>query len=486
MIHESLSKEISTFNAWITSLIPFPRNEIDITRKMQHPVQTPVQSKKIFMDKLVIEGRNYLKGSLPVSGSKNTALALFTAAIVADGPVSIENIPNVRDVRTLSQIISYTGVSVGFDEAKGIAQVDPTTLSVPEAPYELVKKMRASFYMLGALLGKKGEAKVSLPGGCAWGPRPVDLHINGMKALGASIELDNGYVIAKAPGGRLSGGSFTLEPSSVGATINLLLAASRAKGSSVINNAAREPDVIVFGNALKSMGARIEGLGTSTIEIEGVDRLNPVDIRNCSDRIELGTFMIAAAIAGKPGDTIVIENAEHEHLGHAFKEAFAQTGTHANYNDGSVSVTTPEHIKPVDIETAIYPGFPTDLQAQWTIMMSQAEGTSIITDTIYLDRFKHIPELQRMGLVAKVTQNAAHVQGGYPLKGAQVMSSDLRASVSLVLAGLVAEGETHVLRVYHLDRGYENLESKLASAGISIRRERYDEWVTPTPPVTES
>ena len=438
------------------------------------------------MDKLVIEGRNHLKGSLPVSGSKNTALALFTAAIISDGPVTIENIPNVRDVRTLSQIISYTGVTIDFDNDSGVAQIDPGTLSIPEAPYELVKKMRASFYMLGALLGKEGEARVSLPGGCAWGPRPVDLHIEGMKALGASIELDNGYVIAKTPGGRLPGGSFTLEPSSVGATINLLLAATRARGSSVIHNAAREPDVIVFGEALKSMGARIEGLGTSTVEIEGVDRLNPVVIRNCSDRIELGTFMIAAAIAGKPGDSILLENAQHEHLGHAFKEAFNETGTQVTYEDNSVSIVVPESIKPVHIETAIYPGFPTDLQAQWTILMSQADGLATITDTIYLDRFKHIPELQRMGLVAKVVKNSAHVEGGHTLKGAQVMSSDLRASVSLVLAGLVAEGETHVLRVYHLDRGYENLEQKLAQAGIAIRREKYDEWVTPTPPVPES
>lgn len=438
------------------------------------------------MDKLVIKGGQYLNGSLPVSGSKNTALALLTAALVADGPVKIENIPNVRDVRTLSQIISYTGVEVDFDQDAGVADVDPTKLSAPEAPYELVKKMRASFYMLGALLGREGKARVSLPGGCAWGPRPVDLHINGMKALGASIDLDNGYVIAKAPGGRLPGGSFTLEPSSVGATINLLLAAARARGSSVIKNAAKEPDVIVFGEALKSMGARIEGLGTSTIEIEGVDYLAATTIKNCSDRIELGTFMIAAAIAGKPGDTIELQNAQHEHLGHAFKDAFAQTGTQISYTEDTVSIQTPVTIAPVDIETAIYPGFPTDLQAQWTVLMSQAKGVSKITDTIYLDRFKHIPELQRMGLQAKVIHNAAHVEGGHVLKGAQVMSSDLRASVSLVLAGLVAEGETHVLRVYHLDRGYENLENKLAAAGIAIHRESYDEWVTPTPPVAES
>ena len=438
------------------------------------------------MDKLVIHGQKPLKGSLPVSGSKNTALALITGALLSEGKVQIENIPNVRDVRTLSQIVSYTGVKVEADTQSNVVTIDPTKLQVPEAPYELVKKMRASFYMLGALLGRVGEARVSLPGGCAWGPRPVDLHLEGMKALGAQIELDNGYVIAKAPGGRLPGGSFTLEPSSVGATINLMLAAVRARGTSAIHNAAREPDVIVFGEALRQMGASINGLGTNTIEIEGVDRLEPTLIHNCSDRIELGTFMIAAAIAGTPGDTILLENAQHEHLGTAFKDAFAKSGTEVTYNERSVHIVVPEQINSVDIETAIYPGFPTDLQAQWTVYMSQAHGTSKITDTIYLDRFKHIPELQRMGLVAKVVGNASIVEGGHPLKGAHVMSSDLRASVSLVLAGLVARGETHVLRVYHLDRGYENLETKLCNAGINIQREAYDEWVTPSPPVIES
>lgn len=432
------------------------------------------------MDKLVVTGKHQLKGSLPVSGSKNTALTLLTGAILADGPVQISNVPDVRDVRTLSEIISFTGATVSLDRDKGIVDVDASTLHTPEAPYELVKKMRASFYMLGALLGKNGEARVSLPGGCAWGPRPVNLHIEGIKALGASIDLDQGYVVAKAPGGRLAGGSYKLEPSSVGATVNLMLAAALAKGSSRIENAAREPDVITFGEALLSMGARIEGLGTTTIEIEGVDQLKATNIRNCSDRIELGTFMIAAAIAGKPGDKIHITNAEHDHLGQAFKDAFAQTGTTVEYGEDTTIVTVPEEITPVDIVTEVYPGFPTDLQAQWTVLLSQAKGPAKVTEKIYLDRFKHIPELQRMGLVARIDNNITHIDGGHPLKGAQVMSSDLRASVSLVLAAMVAEGETHVLRVYHLDRGYENLEQKLRNAGIQIRRERYDEWAQPS------
>ena len=451
-------------------------------RTISHPISIDQRAE---MDKLVVSGQHPLTGSLPISGSKNTALTLLTGAILADGPVQINNVPNVRDVRTLSEIISYTGASVLHEKSAGIVTIDSSTLSATESPYELVKKMRASFYMLGALLGKYGEARVSLPGGCAWGPRPVNLHMEGMKALGASIELEQGYVIAKAPGGRLPGGSFVMEPSSVGATVNIMLAAALARGTSRIENAAREPDVITFGEALLSMGAKIEGLGTTTIEIEGVDRLNPGPIRNCSDRIELGTFMIAAAIAGKPGDNIEITNAEHEHLGHAFKEAFAQTGTATNYADTTVTVTVPERIAPVDIVTEVYPGFPTDLQAQWTVFMAQADGTSKVTEGIYLDRFKHIPELQRMGLVARVENNVAYIEGGHQLKGAQVMSSDLRASVSLVLAGMVAEGETDVLRVYHLDRGYENLEQKLRDAGIQIRRERYDEWAQPVPPVTE-
>lgn len=451
-------------------------------RTILQPISTDQRAE---MDKLVVSGQHPLTGSLPTSGSKNTALTLLTGALLADGPVRITNVPNVRDVRTLSEIISYTGASVTHDKPAGIVTVNATTLTAPEAPYELVKKMRASFYMLGALLGKYGEARVSLPGGCAWGPRPVDLHIEGMKALGATIDLDQGYVVAKAPGGRLPGGVFRMEPSSVGATVNLMLAAALARGSSKIENAAREPDVLTFGEALLSMGAKIEGLGTTTIEIEGVDRLSAGDIRNCSDRIELGTFMIAAAIAGTPGDHIDITNAEHDHLGQAFKEAFAKSGTQTVYGSDVVTVTVPERIKPVDIVTEVYPGFPTDLQAQWTVFMAQANGPSKVTESIYLDRFKHIPELQRMGLIARVEGHVAHIEGGHQLKGAQVMSSDLRASVSLVLAGMVAEGETDVLRVYHLDRGYENLEQKLRNAGIEIRRESYDEWAQPVPPVTE-
>ncbi len=433
------------------------------------------------MDKLVIQGQQPLQGTLLVSGSKNTALPLMAATLLAEGTTTIENVPSLRDVHTFSNVLRISGADVSFDEGANRLQVDASRINYPEAPYELVKKMRASFYMLGALVGRCGRARVSMPGGCAWGPRPVDLHIKGMKAFGANIELDEGYVVATTPDGRLDGGSFRLEPSSVGATINLLLGAVTARGPSRIENAAMEPDVVAFGEALKTMGAQIDGLGTRTIEIQGVDALDAITFRNTPDRIELGTFMIAAAIAGEPGDPIRITEGNHEHLGHAFKEAFAETGAHVEYEPDVVTVAAPDTLNPVSITTGVYPGFPTDLQAQWTVLLACADGTATVTDTIYDDRFKHIPELQRLGVDVSVKGNTATVHGGQPIKGAQVMSTDLRASVSLVLAGMIAEGDTHVLRIYHLDRGYEDLQQKLSEAGVAIRREEYDEFAEPEP-----
>lgn len=428
------------------------------------------------MDKLVVHGGSALDGPLTVGGSKNTALPLMAAALLADGTSRITKVPNLRDVRTFSNVLRVAGPAVTFDEGANALTVDAATINHPVAPYELVKKMRASFYMLGALVGRCGEAKVSLPGGCAWGPRPVDLHIKGMEAFGVDIELEEGYVIASTPTGRLDGGSFRLAPSSVGATINLLLGAVRAKGPSRIENAAQEPDVVAFGKALQDMGAQIDGLGTDTIEIQGVDRLTPTDARNTPDRIELGTFMLMAATAGTPGRPVEIHEGTHEHLGQDFKTHFEQTGVDVDYAPETVTVTRPETLQPVSIETAPYPGFPTDLQAQWTVLLALADGTATVTDTIYDDRFKHVPELQRLGIDITVDGNTATVQGGADINGAQVMSTDLRASVSLVMAGMVAEGTTHVLRVYHLDRGYEHLEQKLQNAGIDIRREEYQEF----------
>lgn len=433
------------------------------------------------MDKLVIQGGRPLRGSLHVGGSKNTALPLMAAAVLADGVTTIRNAPVLKDVFTFSNVIRVTGCKVTFEpdedpDTSETITIDASGIHHFEAPYDLVKQMRASFYMLGALLGRGGTAKVSLPGGCAWGPRPVDLHIKGMEALGAEVREEAGYVIAEAPGGRLKGGHMRFEPVSVGATINVMLAAVTAEGESVLENVAAEPDVVVFGQMLQAMGAQIEGLGTDTITIQGVETLSPVDFTNCPDRIELGTYMIAAALATPPGETFRITGAEPEHLGPDFTEKFKATGVPVRFKGDVVEVDGVETIQPVSIETAPYPGFATDLQAQWTVLMTQADGPSTVRDTVYTDRFKHIPELRRLGADLQVKGDTVHVGGkGRTLHGATVMSTDLRASVSLVLAGLVAKGETDVLRVYHLDRGYERLEGKLQRAGIDIERVQYDE-----------
>lgn len=418
------------------------------------------------MDKFVIEGPTPLKGTIPISGSKNAALPLMAAAILGNSSTTITNVPKLRDIYTFNNVIRVTGTHVNFDEDKGMLKIDPTHLSHYEAPYELVRKMRASFYMLGALLGKFGEAKVSLPGGCAWGPRPVDLHLDGMREMGAEIKLDKGYVIAKAPE-KLDGGTFTLQPSSVGATVNLLLASVLRTKKFTIKNAAKEPDVVLLCRSLKKMGANIEGIGTSTLTIRGVDELVGVTLRNAPDRIETGTFMIAAAM--HPESEVTLTNAAVEDLG-KFPEAFRKTGTEFTIEDETIHIKAPEQIRPTSIKTAIYPGFPTDLQAQWSTMMTQAEGTSSVTDTIYNDRFSYVPEVVRLGGDMNVKKNTVHIEGKTCLKGASVMSTDLRASVSLVLAGMVAEGITDVLRIYHLDRGYEDLEEKLNNAGACIKR----------------
>ena len=437
------------------------------------------------MDKLVIQGGRPLQGALHVGGSKNTALPLMAAALLADGVSTIGNMPSLKDVHTFANVLRVTGATVDYDpdddpDTPDAMTIDARGVNFYEAPYDLVKQMRASFYMLGALLGRGGKAKVSLPGGCAWGPRPVDLHLKGMEALGAEIREEGGYVIAEAPGGRLPGGRMRFEPVSVGATINVMLAAVTAEGESVLENTAAEPDVVVFGEMLRAMGAQIEGLGTDTITIQGVEALNAVDFENCPDRIELGTYMMAAAMCTPAGEAFTITGANPDHLGPEFQARFADTGVPVEYQSDRVIVTGVDTIEPVDVTTAPFPGFATDLQAQWTVMMTQADGPSTVTDTVYTDRFKHVPELRRLGCDVKIDGNAVRVAGktDKPLTGATVMSTDLRASVSLVMAGMVAEGETHVLRVYHLDRGYENLEGKLSNAGVAIERDTYDEFAT--------
>ena len=418
------------------------------------------------MDKFIIEGGTPLKGTIPISGSKNAALPLMAASLLGNSASTINNIPRLKDIYTFNNVIRVVGAQVYFKEDENTLIIDPTNINHLEAPYDLVRKMRASFYMLGALVGKHGYAKVSLPGGCAWGPRPVDLHLKGMEAMGINIELEKGYVIAKA-NDKVKGGSFTLEPSSVGATVNLLLASVLKAKKFTINNAAKEPDVVQLCNFLTKMGADIEGIGTDTLTIKAVDSLQGIHVSNDPDRIELGTFMIAGAMF--PGSELTLTGCNPEQLG-GFTKKLKQTGTSVEIDGTTINVKAPEKLKPVSIKTEIYPGFPTDLQAQWATMMTQAEGESKVTDTVYFDRFSYVPELTRLGAELDVEKNTVHISGKTPLTGASVMSTDLRASVSLVLAAMVAENHTDVLRIYHLDRGYESLEDKLSAVGASIKR----------------
>ena len=419
------------------------------------------------MDKFIIEGPSPLEGTIPISGSKNAALPLMAAAVLGDSPTTISLVPKLKDIYTFNNVIRVTGTSVQFDEQNNTLTIDPSNLGFAEAPYDLVRKMRASFYMLGALMGKTGEAKVSLPGGCAWGPRPVDLHLKGMEAMGAEIQLEQGYVIGSFPGDTVKGGEYTLEPSSVGATVNLILAAVRRAERFVIKNAAKEPDVVLLCNALTKMGANIEGAGTGTITIKKTERLKGTDLSNDPDRIETGTFMIAAAM--HPDSSITLTGCKPEHLG-SFPDTLRKTGAEVTIDGTTIGIKAPSKIKPVSVKTEIYPGFPTDLQAQWATLMTQAAGKSSVTDTIYFDRFSYVPELKRLGADISLKKNRADINGGKSLSGTSVMSTDLRASVSLVMAGMVAKGKTEVLRIYHLDRGYEDLEHKLTGVGAAITR----------------
>ena len=420
------------------------------------------------MDKFIIDGPTPLRGSIAVSGSKNAALPLMAAAILGDSPTTIRLIPKLKDIYTFNNVIRVTGTSVQFDEENNTIIIDSQNLGFAEAPYELVRKMRASFYMLGALMGKTGEAKVSLPGGCAWGPRPVDLHLRGLEAMGAEIKLESGYVIGSFPGESVPGGEYELNPSSVGATVNLILAAVRRAEEFTIKNAAKEPDVVLLCDTLTKMGANIEGAGTDTITIRRVESLEGIETSNDPDRIETGTYMIAAAM--HPDSSITLTGCKPKDLG-AFPDDLRKTGADVSIDGDTIKVKAPNTIKPVNVNTQIYPGFPTDLQAQWATLMTQAEGQSKVTDNIYFDRFSYVPELKRLGADMSVKENTVSIKGSSTLSGTSVMSTDLRASVSLVMAGMIAEGKTEVLRVYHLDRGYEDLEQKLNRAGTSIVRQ---------------
>jgi len=414
------------------------------------------------MDKFIMAGGSRLKGTVTIGGSKNATLALMSATLLASGKYRFENTPELRDVVTMSKLLQSMGVEI--ERGEHALQFNTFRVNKFEAPYEHVKKMRASIYVLGPLVARYGYAKVSLPGGCAWGPRPVNFHIEGIRKLGAQVEIDQGYIIAKAK--RLRAARIAFNVSSVGATGNLLMAAVLAKGTTVIENAAMEPEIVALAEFLVKMGAKIGGIGTTRLEIEGVDALHPCDESMIPDRIETGTFLLAAAMTG---GTVSVERCEPRHISSILAK-LEEAGARLEIGNDYIKVKAPRVMKAVDVTTAVYPGFPTDMQAQWIALMSIAKGSSVVTDTIYFDRFKHVPELLRLGAAIEVQKNVAIVKGVRRLTGAKVMSTDLRASASLVLAGLVAEGKTEVLRVYHLDRGYERIEWKLGALGANIRR----------------
>jgi len=423
------------------------------------------------MDKFVIQGGKKLSGTVTASGSKNASLPLMAASLLARGTFTIHHTPDLQDVHTLANLLRIIGCRVQYDPAGKDILINTENVHHFEAPYELVKKMRASIYVLGPLLARYGYAKVSLPGGCAWGPRPVDLHIEGMKQLGAEIDLDGGYIIAKKD--RLIGNRIKFPISSVGATGNVLMAAVLAKGETVLENSAIEPEIIALEYFLQAMGAKIDGIGTRKLTIQGVDQLYPTHFNNIPDRIEIGTFMIAAAMTH--GD-VTIKNVINEHID-SVSEHLSRTGCTIEKGTNSVRVIGGEKLLPVNVITDVFPGFPTDMQAQWIACMTQATGPSSIVDQIYFDRWKHVPELERLNAKLRTDGNMCKIDAPVTLKGAQVMSTDLRASASLILAGLAAKGTTEVLRVYHLDRGYEKLEEKLAGLGADIVREKYEEFV---------
>ncbi|MED5434121.1 MAG: UDP-N-acetylglucosamine 1-carboxyvinyltransferase [Candidatus Neomarinimicrobiota bacterium] len=415
------------------------------------------------MDKLVINGGKPLSGSVKISGAKNAVLPIMASSLLADGLTEIKNVPNLRDTRTFVDLLDILGAECNFNSPS--LSIDASNITSLEAPYDLVKTMRASFYVMGPLLARFGEAKVSLPGGCAWGPRPVDYHLKGFERLGATIELNQGYILAKADG--LKGADIYFEIASVGATANILMAAVLAKGITNITNAAVEPHIVQLCDVLNQMGAEITGVGTNKLIINGVEKLNPVTINVIPDMIEAGTFLMAGAALGDielvdvdPGHlTIVLEKLE-------------QAGCDLNLGTNSISIRKNDQINPTDMTTDVHPGFPTDLQAQWIALMSIANGTSIVTETIYLDRFSHIPELTRLGANISLENNVAIIRGQKKLTGAQVMSTDIRASASLVIAALIANGRSDISRIYHIDRGYEQIEEKFKLLGAEIHREK--------------
>ncbi len=415
------------------------------------------------MDKLVIQGSAPLSGEVRISGAKNAALPILCASLLTREPLIIENVPHLHDVTTILNLLGQMGVAVSLHEKMEV-ELTAERLSNPVAPYELVKTMRASILVLGPMLARTGEARVSLPGGCAIGVRPVDLHIKGLQAMGAEIVIEHGYIHARAK--RLKGARIFMDLVSVTGTENLIMAATLAQGSTVIENAAREPEVVDLANCLNAMGARIRGAGSNVITIEGVSKLHGARYRIMPDRIETGTFLVAAAATG---GHIRLKDTRSDILD-ALLEKLREAGADIESGDNWVGLKMNGELKAVNVRTAPYPDFPTDMQAQFMVLNSVAHGASTVTETIFENRFMHVQELRRMGAKIEVEGNTAMVQGVAQLDGAKVMATDLRASASLVLAGMVARGETVVDRVYHLDRGYECIEEKLSQLGARIRR----------------
>ncbi len=416
------------------------------------------------MENIVIQGGVPLIGSVESSGAKNAALPLLAAAILADGPVTLHRIPHLNDISTMTNLLAWQGAEVAYDD-KNCLHIDTRPANKPEAPYEMVKTMRASSLVLGPLLVRFGEAKVSLPGGCAIGARPIDLHLKGLEVMGAVIEVEHGMVIAKAPKG-LHGGRIVFDQVTVTGTENLMMAAVLANGETVLENAAREPEVVNLAESLRNLGAKIEGDGTDCITIQGVSRISGGDIYTIADRIETATYLAAGLISG--GD-VTVTNTDPKMLD-AFLARVKEAGATVETGEQHIRCISNGRLKAVNFHTMPHPGFPTDLQAQFMAMMCVSEGTSLVSETIFENRFMHVQELVRMGANIQLDGHTAAVKGVKQLSGAPVMATDLRASASLVLAGVAAKGETVISRVYHIDRGYERIEEKMRSLGANIER----------------
>ena len=419
------------------------------------------------MDSILVKGGGALHGQIPIAGAKNACLTLMPATLLSDEPLTLTNAPRLSDIKTMTQLLASLGAEVtSLQDGKVLAMSTHGTINT-RAEYDIVRKMRASNLVLGPLLAREGHAEVSLPGGCAIGARPMDIHTDGLAKMGAEIELRDGYLHAKAEGGKLKGAVIDFPFASVGATENIMMAATLAKGTTVINNAAREPEIVDLATCLRAMGAQIDGDGTPSITIQGVDKLHGATHRVVTDRIELGTYMLAPAICG---GEVELLGGKIDLLG-AFCEKLDAAGISVAETEAGLKVARKNgRIRAVDVTTEPFPGFPTDLQAQMMALLCTAEGTSVLEEKIFENRFMHAPELMRMGADIEVHGGTAKVTGVEKLKGAPVMATDLRASVSLILAGLAAEGETRVARVYHLDRGYEHVVRKLSGVGANIER----------------